>query len=295
MIRNKKNDRLIITISDVNSSKSYNISKMLKKIFVWSLLITLLIVSLSFFVISKLVDEVDQLSNDRELLTKENYKYNQEIEDKKAKIEELGEKLEDIEDIIGINNDEESTLIQRATLAKLTSAQKSYMLQTIPSECPLKECYVTSKFGWRTHPITRKRDYHKGTDLRAKRRTPVYATADGVVRYVQDKNEGTFGRVVIIAHNFGFETVYGHLRFTDVKVGDVVRKGQQIARSGNSGRSNGPHLHYEVRYASRLLNPENFIDWNMKNYEQVFEKQRRVEWESLINLISNQNQKMVQQ
>lgn len=290
-----KKDRLIITVSDVNTSKSYNVNKIIKKVFLWTLLITLLVVSLSFFIISKLVNEVDKLSYDRDLLTKENYKYNQEIEEKKAKIEELGEKLEDIEDIIGINNDEETNLIQRATLAKLTSAQKAYMLQTIPSACPLKECHVTSKFGWRTHPISRKRDYHKGTDFRAKRRTPVYATADGVVRYVQDKNEGTFGRVVIIAHNFGFESVYGHLRFTDVKVGDVVKQGQQIARSGNSGRSNGPHLHYEVRYASRLLDPENFVHWNMKNYDKIFEKQRRVEWESLVNLISSQNHKLAQQ
>lgn len=290
-----KKDRLIITVSDVNTSKSYNVNKIIKKVFLWTLFITLLVVSLSFFIISKLVNEVDKLSYDRDLLTKENYKYNQEIEDKKAKIEELGEKLEDIEDIIGINNDEETNLIQRATLAKLTSAQKSYMLQTIPSACPLEECTVTSKFGWRTHPITRKRDYHKGTDLRAKRRTPVYATADGVVRYVQDKNEGTFGRVVIIAHNFGFESVYGHLRFTDVKIGDVVKQGQQVGRSGNSGRSNGPHLHYEVRYASRLLDPENFVHWNMKNYDQIFEKQRRVEWESLVNLISSQNHKLAQQ
>jgi murein DD-endopeptidase MepM/ murein hydrolase activator NlpD len=290
-----KKDRLIITVSDVNTSKSYNINKVLKKILLWALLITLLIVSLSFFIITKLVGEVDKLSYDRDLLTKENYRYNQEIEEKKAKIEELGEKLEDIEDIIGINNDEETNLIQRATLARLTSAQKAYMLQTIPSACPLKKCYVTSPFGWRTHPITKKRDYHKGTDLRAKRRTPVHATADGVVRYVQDKNEGTFGRVIIISHNFGFESIYGHLRFTDVKVGDVVKQGQQIGRSGNSGRSNGPHLHYEVRYASRLLNPENFINWNMKNYEKIFEKQRRVEWESLVNLISSQNHRLAQQ
>jgi murein DD-endopeptidase MepM/ murein hydrolase activator NlpD len=290
-----KKDRLIITISDVNNSKSYNISRLLKKIFLWAVLVTIVIVSLSFFVISKLVDEVGQLRDDRDTLTQENYLYSKEIEDKKEKISQLGEKLDDIEDIIGISNEEQTSLIQRATLAKLSSAQKMYMLQTIPSGCPLEECHVTSKFGWRTHPITKKRDYHKGTDLRAARRTPVLATADGVVRYARTKNEGTFGRVVIILHNNGFETVYGHLRFTDVKVGDVVKKGQQIARSGNSGRSSGPHLHYEVRYATRLVEPEDFINWNMKNYEEIFEKQRRVEWESLVNLIKNQSQKLVQQ
>ena len=146
------------------------------------------------------------------------------------------------------------------------------MLQTIPSGCPMEECTKTSAFGWRTNPVTREKQFHKGLDLRAKRRTPVNATADGVVRYVQDKNKGTFGRVIIISHGFGFESVFGHLRFTHVKVGDVIKKGQLIGKSGNSGRSNGPHLHYEVRYASKVLNPMNFIHWNMKNYENLFEK-----------------------
>ncbi len=290
-----KKDRLVITVSDINSSKSYNVNKIIKKIILWGLLITLSIVSLSFFTISKLTNSVTKLSNDRDALTRENSKYSEQIESKVTKIKELGDELEKIEDIIGINSDDTADLIQRATLAKLTSAQKSYMLQTIPNGCPMKKCETTSPFGWRTNPITHDRQYHKGIDLRAARRTPVYSTSDGVVRYVQDKNEGTFGRVVIISHNFGFETVYGHLRFVDVKVGDVIKKGQQIARSGNSGRSNGPHLHYEVVHASKVLDPKDFIKWNLKSYEKIFEKQRRVKWESLVKLVSSQNHKLEQQ
>jgi len=288
-------DRLVITVSDVNSSKSYNVNKIIKKIIFWGVLITLFVVSVSFFTISKLATSVNSLSKERDLLTKENNLYSEQIEAKVTQIKELGDELEKIEDIIGINVDDTTDLIQRATLAKLTSAEKSYMLQTIPNNCPLKECTTTSKFGWRTNPVTNQKQYHKGIDLRAARRTPVVSTADGVVRYVEDKNKGTFGRVIIISHNFGFETVYGHLRFTDVKVGDVVKKGQQIGRSGNSGRSNGPHLHYEVIHASKVLNPRHFIDWDMKNYEGIFEKQRRVNWESLVKLVSDQSHKMAQQ
>ncbi|MEA3512721.1 MAG: M23 family metallopeptidase [Campylobacterota bacterium] len=290
-----KKERLVITVSDINSTKSFSVNKVIKKIIFWTLLSTILAFTIGFFTISKLTNSVNDLSTDRDKLSKENTEYSKEIQTKISQIEELGSQLEEIEEIIGIDKDDTASLIQRVTLAKLTSSQKTYMLQTIPSECPLKECVTTSKFGWRMHPITKKRQYHNGLDLRAARRTPVYTTADGVVRYIQDKNEGALGRIIIVAHNFGFETAYGHLRFVDVKVGDIVTKGQVIGRSGNSGRSNGPHLHYEVRHASKVLDPIDFTKWNMKNYEEIFEKQRRVEWESLVNLISNQNHKLVQQ
>jgi len=290
-----KKNRLVITVSDVDKSRSYNVNKIIKKIVLWIILVTLAIVSLSFFTISKLATSVNELSNERDSLTRKNTLYSDQIKAKVTQIEELGDELQKIEDIIGINVDDTTDLIQRATLAKLTSAAKSYMLQTIPNNCPLEVCKTTSKFGWRTNPITNEKQYHKGIDLRAARRTPVHVTADGVVRYVEDKNKGTFGRVIIVSHNFGFETIYGHLRFTDVKVGDFVKKGQVIGRSGNSGRSNGPHLHYEIIHASKVLNPRHFIDWNMKSYEEIFEKQRRVNWESLVKLVSDQSNKMAQQ
>jgi len=290
-----KSDRLVITISDINNSKSYSVNKIIKKIILWFLIIVVTVFSISFFTISKLYTNVNELSDDRKLLSNENQEYSQQIKTKIEQIKELGTELEKIESIIGIDTDDTTSLIQRATLAKLTSAQKSYMLQTIPNDCPLIRCKTTSKFGWRTNPITKKKQYHKGIDLRAARRSSVTATADGVVRYIQNKNEGTFGRVVILSHNFGFETLYGHLRFVDVKVGDIIQKGQVIARSGNSGRSNGPHLHYEVIHASKVLDPKDFINWTMKNYEKIFEQQRRIEWESLVKLISNQNHKLVQQ
>ncbi|MGB5867039.1 MAG: M23 family metallopeptidase [Arcobacteraceae bacterium] len=290
-----RKDRLVITVSDINSSKSFSVNKIIKKIIFWTIFTVFLVVSISFFTISKLTTSVNNLSNDRAKLAEENNIYSKQIEAKIAQIQELGSQLEEIEDIIGIDKEDDTSLIQRATLAKLTSSEKIYMLQTIPSECPLPECIPTSKFGWRTHPITKSRQFHNGLDLRAARRTDVKATADGVVRYIQDKNEGTLGRVVILSHNFGFETAYGHLRFVDVKAGDVVHKGQVIARSGNSGRSNGPHLHYEIRHANKILDPTAFTKWNLKNYEEIFEKQRRVEWESLIKLIKNQQTKLVQQ
>ena len=288
-------DKLTLTISDVNGTKSYSLHKIIKKIFLWSIPVILVIGTVSFLLISHLNNSVDKLSFESKGLIIQNHKYSQEIESKVKSIKELSTQLNDIENIIGIGKEENTTLIQRATLLKLTTAQRRYMLNTIPSQCPMEECKTTSKFGWRKHPVTKQRKYHKGLDLRAKRRTDVLTTADGVVKFVNDKDTGTFGRMVIVAHNFGFETVYAHLRFVNVKIGDVVKKGQLIAKSGNSGRSDGPHLHYEVRYATRVLNPQYFINWDIKNYEQIFSQQRSVKWESLVNLIKNQNQIMVQQ
>ena len=201
-----------------------------------------------------------------------------QIKGKVKDIEELSSKLDSIEEIIGIKkNDSDQDAITRATLAKISSSQKMYMLTTIPNGSPLKELKTTASFGYRIHPVTSQKQFHRGIDLRASINTPVYATADGVVRYVQPRNSGDFGRVIIISHNFGFETVYAHLRETNVKLGDVIKKNQIIAMSGNSGRSTGPHLHYEIRYASMVLNPRDFIDWNLKSYENIFSKQKNKE------------------
>jgi len=288
-------DRLIITVSDIDSTKSYNLNKIIKKVILYIAIIAVFAISISFWIISELNSKLKTLDEQSKVLQTQNKQYNLQIKDKIKDIAALGNTLKDIEDILGVKGDDETSLIKRVTLAKLTSAQKMYMLQTIPNGKPLKNITVTASFGWRKHPITKKKNFHNGIDLRAKRKTEVYATADGVVRFALKKNKGNYGRMVIISHNFGFETLYAHLKYVNVKVGDVVKKGQVIAKTGNSGRSSGPHLHYEVRYASKVLNPSYFIKWSMKNYEKIFEKQRRVEWESLIQMINSQHPKLGQQ
>lgn len=286
-------NRFLITISDVNGTKAYNIHQAVKKYLWISLGILILILTISFSLINFLSNKVEALKQEEQKLSSQNKMYSMQIADKIKDIEEISSKLDDIAEMIGLEADDETDLIKKATLAQITTANKQYMLQTIPSGQPMKiPVVVTAKFGYRVHPILNRKKFHKGIDLRAPRRTDVFATADGVVRYVQDKNTGTFGRVVHIAHNYGFETLYGHLRFTRVKVGDVVKKGQLIGLSGNSGQSTGPHLHYEIRHASKILDPKPFMDWNMKNYDTIFEKQRRVKWESLVNLIAHQTKKL---
>lgn len=294
-------NRLIITVSDVNSTKSYNIHQLVRKLILFIIIAAIIVIGGAFYFINFLSEEMDDLKTSKQqeieyLIEKEkklqaqNLFYSMQIKGKIQDIEELSSKLDSIEEIIGLKKEDEGKdVISRATLAKITSAQKMYMLSTIPSGSPLEETVFKSRFGYRIHPITKKRKFHRGLDLRARTKTPVYATADGVVRFVQSRNRGDFGRVIIISHNFGFETTYAHLRKTKVKIGDVIKKNQLIGLSGNSGRSTGPHLHYEVRYASKVLDPKDFINWNLKSYESIFERQRRVQWEYLVKLIKDQH------
>lgn len=295
------NNRLVITVSDINSTKSYNIHQLFRKLIFVIIFAVIVVIAGSFWFISFLSNEIDEVKEKKqqeiEILTKKEKKlqaqnlfYSMQIKGKVKDIEELSSKLDSIEEIIGIRKgDGSKDAITRATLAKISTTQKMHMLTTMPNGSPLKKTVTTASFGYRTHPVTKKRQFHRGIDLRAKINTPIYSTADGVVRYVQPKDRGDFGRVVIIAHNYGFETVYAHLHRTKVKLGDVVKRNQIIGMSGNSGRSTGPHLHYEVRHASMVLNPRDFINWNLKSYETIFDKQRRVKWEYLVNLIKEQH------
>ena len=117
--------------------------------------------------------------------------------------------------------------------------------------------YISSRFGWRIHPIRRTPEFHKGLDIANLPGTPVYATADGVVDYAG--RMGGYGRYVSIDHGYGFKTKYGHLRGILVKVGQKVKRGDLIATMGRSGLATGPHLHYEVRVLNKPVNPLGYI------------------------------------
>ncbi|MGM0409389.1 MAG: peptidoglycan DD-metalloendopeptidase family protein [Bacillota bacterium] len=119
------------------------------------------------------------------------------------------------------------------------------------------EGYISSNFGWREDPVSSEREYHEGLDIAVWYNTPVLATAYGEVSYVGWS--AGYGRTVRIEHGYGYETIYGHLNKIGVEVGEEVKRGEEIALSGNSGRSTGPHLHYEVRVDGVPKNPEDFI------------------------------------
>lgn len=139
-------------------------------------------------------------------------------------------------------------------LGKL-EAQKNLLAHT-PAIRPVGG-WITSRFGYRQSPFTGKREFHKGLDIANRRGTPIIATADGTVSYSGMK--GMLGNVVIIDHGHGLVTRYGHIDSLEVTVGATIKRGQLIARMGNTGRSTGPHLHYEIRLNGVPVNPTKYI------------------------------------
>lgn len=124
---------------------------------------------------------------------------------------------------------------------------------SVPSIMPVEGVRLTSGYGMRNHPILRRRARHNGVDLAAPRGTPVYATADGVVEMAQYYS--SYGNYVQIGHGGELETRYAHLSSYTVSPGEQVRQGDLIGYVGSTGRSTGPHLHYEVRVADEPVNP----------------------------------------
>lgn len=140
-------------------------------------------------------------------------------------------------------------------LARYFEDQKSLLAST-PSLWPARG-WVTSDFGLRLDPYTAQRIMHRGIDIANRHGTPVVAPADAIV--VFSGVEGGYGKVLVLDHGFGVKTRYAHLAEMNVALGEKVKRGQRIGAVGNTGRSTGPHLHYEVRVNGISENPRKFI------------------------------------
>lgn len=116
---------------------------------------------------------------------------------------------------------------------------------------------ISSRFGVRVHPVLEKSLFHKGIDIANTVGTYVYATADGKVKKVEYDNVS--GKYIVINHGYGYSTMFAHLNDVFVRRGERVERFQPIATLGNTGRTTGPHLHYEVRIKNQAVNPENFF------------------------------------
>ena len=138
---------------------------------------------------------------------------------------------------------------------QLNLNQKLY--ESIPAIKPTVGNYSINGFGMRRHPILGIRKFHSGLDINCNWGTPVRASGNGKVISVE--RQSGFGLVVEIDHGFGYLTIYAHLSKALVKRGDRVTRGQLIAKSGNSGLSSGPHLHYEVHHNGKALDPIDFF------------------------------------
>jgi len=315
-------NRFIITISDIHGSKQYSVHEIIKKIIFFSILTFILIGVGTFFYIKFLNDKVDVLKVEtdtykQEIITleatssslkKENKKLNilkqqllSLIDENTDKLHSMQSHLHEVEEIIGIGPDinasfadrvqqvkahEEETKKKLANIQdevkqeKSTAIQTALLINSIPNGKPLKYKRIASAFGYRIHPVTKKKSFHAGLDLPAKHGTPIYAPASGVVVYASKK--GAYGNFMLIAHSYGFKTAYGHLSRFAVKSGDYVTKGQKIAYVGSTGRSTGPHLHYEVRYLTKWLDPAKFMFANLDDINDISDKITQVNWKSIL-------------
>lgn len=159
-------------------------------------------------------------------------------------------KLENLKSKVDFDYNTHSELLEQVKL-------KESLFRNTPSIYPTYG-RISDGYGWRTHPVNKKRTFHHGLDFGNKIGTPVYATADGVVQKVTTRK--LIGKYIVLSHRFGYQTGYGHLHKILVKVGDEVKRGQIIALMGNSGRSTGAHLHYEVLRYKKYRNPYNYLN-----------------------------------
>ena len=146
---------------------------------------------------------------------------------------------------------------QKLSVLESLLMSRSLSERVTPSGRPVEEGWLSSQYGKRNDPFTGKQDFHKGLDFAGKQGSEVIAVGDGVVSWAGVKSG--YGKLIEINHGNGYTTRYGHNQSHLVKVGDTVKKGQQIALMGSTGRSTGPHVHFEVLHNGKTVNPSGFI------------------------------------
>ncbi|HLS05540.1 MAG TPA: peptidoglycan DD-metalloendopeptidase family protein [Wenzhouxiangella sp.] len=240
--------------------------------------------------IAKLNAEKQAIESQREQLARHSDRLSSELAASQQALAELTLGLENIEALVGTVSSPGQTLAARVDNATRSALEKRLMLRSIPSGYPVASKTITSGFGKRYHPILKRERKHGGVDLRARLGTPVYATADGVVKWAGMHHGSGLGNMVEVVHNYGFSTVYGHLSEAGVKSGSYIKRGDLLGYSGDTGRSTAPHLHYEVRHLGSRLNPAPFMDWSLDDYDALFTKEDRVQWDSLTDMVRTATQ-----
>ena len=158
-------------------------------------------------------------------------------------------------------------VVQSKSLDEITklSKAKEKFLASIPAIQPINNKdlkHMASGYGWRTDPFTKARKFHYGMDFASPQGTPVYAAGDGVVVRA-DSNASGYGNHIRIDHGYGYVTLYGHLSAYNVRAGQHVKRGDLIGKVGSTGRSEAPHLHYEVIKNGEHINPIHFYYGNL--------------------------------
>jgi len=311
-------NRLIITISDIHGSKQYSVHQIIKMVILFTMLTVILIGIGTYLYIELLNNRLSGLrlqhKTEIDILERTTVSYRQKIAELNVeqgelvlmirgtneKLYSVNEQLIEVEEMIGYGPDlnasfharleeerSKATEVLRQELKEkqLSTIQKTLLFNAIPNGKPLAYKRISSNYGYRIHPTKKTTSFHPAVDLPAKHGTPIYAPASGVVVYA--KRKGDYGKFVLLAHSFGFKTAYGHLSRFAVKSGDYVSKGDLIAYVGSTGRSTGAHLHYEVRYLDKWLDPKPFMSLNLDDINDISVKITKVNWQSILEQTSN--------
>ncbi|MDF2153068.1 peptidoglycan DD-metalloendopeptidase family protein [Vibrio sp. CAU 1672] len=292
-------DQLTISISTINGSKHWYFSKSMRRsiqtslgIFFAALVGGALLIQHLYSVVdsaelkqAELAVQSQSLGEELENLKQLKSDLESDLSEREERVSLVSERLADLEKVLGVTSDgKPQDLDTRFDTAAITSHVRMAMLTQIPSGSPVGKARLSSGFGKRIHPVTKVAKMHRGLDFAVNTGTKIYAPADGVVEVTRRSNKGS-GNFLRLQHSFGFSSSYSHLKKFKVKSGEFVKKGQLIAISGNSGLSSGPHLHYEIRFVGRALNPRNFVDWDINEFDHIFTKERGIRWESLIQTV----------
>jgi len=297
-------NQFTVTIHDEHGVKQFNIHQIVKRFGIYLLSFLVLIFALAAFTITYLNDSVDTIQIKKDEMETAYIALKQKnknlmntvvstedtLQQKKDELVAVTDKLSDIETLIGLESEEGTSLKDRVDLARVTSEEMSALMQHVPNGSPIEYKGITSRFGYRTHPTLQRKEFHRGSDMKASMDTPIYATADAVVEWADVHKRSGYGKLIILDHSFGFKTYFGHLHKIVVKSGQFIKRGDLVGYTGNSGMSNGPHLHYEVRFIQRALNPFWFVKWNIASYKSIFEKEKKVPWQSLITATTRLHQ-----
>ena len=281
----------MITITDLNGSKNFVLGDVIKRIALYIVLVFVLIGVLTTFYVRYLLETTNEAKELMSDLQRQNSMINEAKQASQLELERLEDKISELGEQYGVDLNaslENATFVQDIEKIMLSVAETKALFDGIPNGDPTGgQGRISDHYGYRTHPVLHHRQMHAGLDFAMPIGTPIYATANGVV--LSAGIQPGYGHMVEIRHNFGFGTRYGHLNGKYlVKQGDFVRKGDIIAYSGNSGLSTGPHLHYEIRFISKPLNPINFVNWKQENYKDIFQKEGQIQWQSLVKLLSPQ-------
>ncbi|MPY24180.1 M23 family metallopeptidase [Shewanella sp. YLB-07] len=287
-----------VSFSTINGSRHFRLDKRSQRGIRWaflcfifvSIFILMALVYLSETAIDAKMKQASlqiqsiELSEDLDVLMKLKEQLEQDLTMRESHLLQVSNRLGDLEHMLGVTIKDEPGLQSRLDTAAITSAVRIALLQELPNGAPVKNARISSNFGTRTHPITGKKRSHNGIDYAVNTGSPVYATADGVVEVVRPSNTGS-GNFLRLQHSFGISSSYSHLQKFNVSAGAFIKKGDLIAYSGNTGLSSGPHLHYEVRFVGRPKNPRNFVEWDLENFDSLFEKQKGIRWDYLVKTV----------